>query len=944
MGHSQQTSSTRSCGTHLTVPLPESPPSTELFSKESPTIPPSPKRRRVEIEEVEDEEATSTLRQEAFVSVDFGGAGAVVEGGEKMETDFQKLKREKEERGEEMWLPFKSREEWELSRWLMLSGVTQSSIEEFLQLPVIKNKISPSFKNKRTFFNTMDKLPKVRGGWRCEELEIVGDIVERGGDGAEKARTEVLELWMRDPVECIRELLQDPRFKDDMHYAPEKVYTNLSMKTRAVSEMWTADWWWATQKLLPKGATIAPVILASDKTQLSTFSGDKSAWPVYMTIGNISASIRRKPSEQATVLVGYIPVSKLECFSPNVRSLEGYRLFHDCMRKILDPLVTAGDPAGGGKRMLCSGGRVREVYPILAAYVADFPEQCLVAGCQERRCPKCLARGDQLGELLNSVLRDPSATIDALKDARKGKRERADEWGLRHITPFWKDLPLCNIFHCFTPDILHQLHKGVFKDHLVKWSIESLPHSSHAASKSEVDVRFQSMPRHSDLRHFKKGISLITQWTGNEYKNMEKVFLGVLSGTASRDVIICVRAALDFIYYAQLDIHTQHSLKKMDEALRTFHNHKDTAFVEPGVREHFNIPKLHSMKHYVPMLKSHGVAGGYNTEWSERLHIDFAKNAYRASNRKDFIKQMTKWLDRQESVRNFTRFLSWSLDENRMSGSGESEDDSDESECEVECDGGGGNGEEATARPEGISTGSDSDNRYSPDSPIYSFANRPPLSLELSTLETDYGCDRLVHCLEKFLVERGMRREDYWDTEPGRYKVYKQFRLSLPPIPEASSVPFHDTIHATPSFTRNGKHITSRFDTVLAREKAGDTPTVGLRGLRVGQIRAIFQLPESLGTYPHPLVYIHWFTPLRKIDEDTQMFRIERSSKNKVRSSSIIPITQVARSCHLIPYSGKQHERTWTSESVLDQCHSFHLNSYLRLSDFVLLRLRDHDL
>ena len=30
------------------------------------------------------------------------------------------------------------------------------------------------------------------------------------------------------------------------------------------------------------GATIAPVILASDKMELSQFKGDKTAWPVYL--------------------------------------------------------------------------------------------------------------------------------------------------------------------------------------------------------------------------------------------------------------------------------------------------------------------------------------------------------------------------------------------------------------------------------------------------------------------------------------------------------------------------------------------------------------------------------------------------------------------------------------------------------------------------------------
>ena len=46
------------------------------------------------------------------------------------------------------------------------------------------------------------------------------------------------------------------------------------------------------EKKLPPGCTTVPVILASDKTHLSDFSGNKSAWPVYLTIGNIKKAIR----------------------------------------------------------------------------------------------------------------------------------------------------------------------------------------------------------------------------------------------------------------------------------------------------------------------------------------------------------------------------------------------------------------------------------------------------------------------------------------------------------------------------------------------------------------------------------------------------------------------------------------------------------------------------
>ncbi|KAG7098335.1 hypothetical protein E1B28_000296 [Marasmius oreades] len=781
---------------------------------------PTPKRRRVEMEEVEDEGDPAICDPRRFISVDFTGAGAVLEGDFDTRTFFDKLKDEKIEKGETMWLPFQSRDEWELARWLMMSGVTHNDLDELLKLSIVQNGIEPSFRNKRQFFKIIDELPKVRGGWRCQELAVTGNILERDEIGSEKPKTEVLELWMRDPVECIRELMQDPRFTNSMRYAPEKVYTDASMSTRTYSEMWTADWWWATQKLLPQGATIVPVILASDKTQLSTFSGDKSAWPVYLTIGNISASVRKKPSEGASVLIGYIPVSKLECFTSDVRSLQGYRLFHESMRILLASLVEAGDPIKGGLEMLCADGNVRKVYPLLAAYIADFPEQCLVVGCQERRCPKCLAKGDQLGDPLHSVLRDPEKTLEALKESARGNRESAHRYGLRDITPFWRDLPLCNIFHCFTPDILHQLHKGVFKDHMTKWSTESVFQPNQSARNAEVDIRFQSMPRHSDLRHFKKGISLITQWTGNEYKQMEKILLGVIAGAVPRDVVVCMRGVLDFIHYAQLDFHTDHSLEKMKDALCTFHDHKEAAFLHSGIREHFNIPKIHATKHYVPMIKSHGVAGGFNTEWSERLHIDFAKNAYRASNRREFIKQMARWLDRRESIQSFARFLSWSLDEPVKEITprkhGEEGNNEGAERGDAECD------SDDEQLP--------SINKHPLESTCF-FAKRPPLLVDLSTLENDYGCDRFVYCLEKFLVDRRMRRDDYWDTRPGRYEVYKRFQISVPPIPEVPSKTFTDTVHATPSSKHNHQHVPARFDTVLAQEKLDeDSHAVGLKG------------------------------------------------------------------------------------------------------------------
>jgi hypothetical protein len=65
------------------------------------------------------------------------------------------------------------------------------------------------------------------------------------------------------------------------------------------------------------------------------------------------------------------------------------------------------------------------------------------------------------------------------------------------------------------------------------------------------------------------------------------------------------------------------------------------------------------MLHYIGSIRSLGSADGYNTESPERLHIDYAKEAYRASNRRDYVAQMAKWLQRQEAVDRQSAYLEW---------------------------------------------------------------------------------------------------------------------------------------------------------------------------------------------------------------------------------------------------------------------------------------------
>lgn len=56
-----------------------------------------------------------------------------------------------------------------------------------------------------------------------------------------------LELWQRNPLECIRELMGNPAFQACMRYAPERHFAESDSAegslTELFGEMWSARLW-----------------------------------------------------------------------------------------------------------------------------------------------------------------------------------------------------------------------------------------------------------------------------------------------------------------------------------------------------------------------------------------------------------------------------------------------------------------------------------------------------------------------------------------------------------------------------------------------------------------------------------------------------------------------------------------------------------------------------
>jgi hypothetical protein len=76
-----------------------------------------------------------------------------------------------------------------------------------------------------------------------EKVVLRGDLQDDSGSDV----VETLELWYRDPVDCIRELMGNPAFRNVMQYAPQKVFEDAEGRSEVIDEMWTAAWWWKLQ-------------------------------------------------------------------------------------------------------------------------------------------------------------------------------------------------------------------------------------------------------------------------------------------------------------------------------------------------------------------------------------------------------------------------------------------------------------------------------------------------------------------------------------------------------------------------------------------------------------------------------------------------------------------------------------------------------------------------
>ncbi|KAF8758013.1 Zn-finger protein [Rhizoctonia solani] len=499
---------------------------------------------------------------------------------------------------------------FEIAEFLLESRLSVKEREQFLRLNKIKGRMPWSSNYK--LMADVDKLP-CRSGWRFKVYQLDGP---KG--------TEKVIFWYQNTADVFKELFAILALKDKYHFRPKRHYAGQKpgKHNRQYGDANASQAWWdLQQKFKDEYATMGRYIIASDQTPLTGFCGNKKAHLVYFTIANLLKHIRRAHSNRAMVLIGYLPIPDLDC-EPNDDKARAMRtkLFNTCMRDLLQPLTDAEQV---GMEVVCADGGVRRIYPTLSSAIADYPEQCRNACSIGSFCPVCLVQPDLRGDLhQNTPLCEKIPTLEAIKEHRKEGSPNFEDFGLHDQWPWWNRHTYIDIATMHTPNLLHQCHKGVFKDHLAKWLPKII------------------------------GISKLSRSTGRKAKEMMKVFLPV-AANAGPKVVDATLALLKFMYLAHSLTLTETKLEEMDQHLATFHQNK--AIFEQWLkteRKFHNIPKFHQLQHYTHSIRMLSTPDGYNTEAPERLHIDLTKAGFNASNKIDDteLEQMAEYIMRMDAL------------------------------------------------------------------------------------------------------------------------------------------------------------------------------------------------------------------------------------------------------------------------------------------------------
>ncbi|KDQ62230.1 hypothetical protein JAAARDRAFT_189576 [Jaapia argillacea MUCL 33604] len=318
----------------------------------------------------------------------------------------------------------------------------------------------------------------------------------------------------RDSLSVMQSIVGSADFNGSFDYVPFEEYTGPDCQrwSNFMSGRWAFK---KADKIAQDPAThsvmLVPIILSADKMTVSVGTGNQEFHLVYISPGNIHNEMRRAHRDIVVPLAFLaIPKASREFDDDEEFWIFKKQVYHRSLAQILSPLRPGMTTP---EVMACPNGHFRRAIFELGPFIADYPEQVYLAGIIQGWCPKCQAPPDELEREGRPRFRDHTEVLVETFDP-------GDLWDVfgvvADVIPFTNYFPQADIHELISPDILHQLIKGTFKDHLVSWVEQYITETA-----IEGSIVIAAAPPFPGLHRFPEG-RRFKQWTGNDSKALMK--------------------------------------------------------------------------------------------------------------------------------------------------------------------------------------------------------------------------------------------------------------------------------------------------------------------------------------------------------------------------------------------------------------------------------------
>ncbi|KAF8149101.1 hypothetical protein B0H34DRAFT_791595 [Crassisporium funariophilum] len=787
-------------------------------------------------------------------------------------------------------------------------------------------------------YETIDSIQEGDAPFITVELNYNGPL----GDRPPKWVTQSYELCLRDSRRLLHNQLATTDFNNQFNPKPYRQFD--SKGDRIWSNLMSGDWVWNEADTIAEdprthGSMLVPIVAGSDKTTVSVATGHQEYHPVYQSPGILTNTARRGHGN-SVLPVAFLPIpktNKREAKRPEFQRF-ARQLYHACLARIFEPL-RAGMTVPEVVR--CPDGHFRRAIYSLGPYIADYPEQVWLAGIVQGWCPKCEARPNNLDGNFNATRRRRHERTDLIIECFDPGTVW-DYYGIRtDVVPFTHSFPRADIHVLLSPDLLHQLIKGTFKDHLVTWVNEYLYIRDGETRAMEIihdiDRRISVVPLYAGLRRFSDGRNF-EQWTGDDSKALMKVYVAAIAGHVPSEMVQAISTFMELCYIFRRNAITSSALSTAQDLLARFHTLR-CIFITERVRTSISLPRQHALPHYIPSIALFGSPNGLCSSITESKHIKAVKEPWRRSSRFRALVQMLRTITRMEKLAALRRkFLQEQLlvgstastylqprnsDDEPPSNSANNEMDIDEGKDEVR--------DTHREFEEGFNDVGPEDGPQALSSVVLAARYERQYPKRLEKLAEYLNEPEFPLAFKTFLYTRKHPHRQVSNDVAVRigftgkiHVVHSAIaRFYAPSDLCGAGGMYRQRIRCNPLWYGH-----SRRDTVFVVQ---DESQPGMQGMLIARVHLFFSFDDEDSQETVPCALVSWYLPASDDrDPDTGMWVVKPEGTRAYQPVQVIPLKSIARGAHLLPKYGVGFLPEFiTHTNSLDEFDHYFINPYI---------------